>query len=476
MQSKSIDSSGIIISALSGGSGKTLVSIGIIAALNRIGKKVAPFKKGPDYIDAGWLALAAGRPCLNLDTFIIDKYSILHSFQTSTIKANIAVIEGNRGLYDGVDIFGSTSTANLAKLLKIPVVICIDCTKATRTIAALVSGCMHFDPDVAIKGVILNRIAGSRHENIITRCIEHYCGIPVVGALPKLEMQIFPERHMGLVPTPEHEWAKDSIKKAADIAKKYINLDLVVKIANNAETQGNINANIKLDNRILQGSFKCHTKIGVFLDSAFQFYYPENITALKKLGAKIIFISPLENKSIPDVDAIYIGGGFPETHAEQLSNNKIFKKELALLAEQGLPIYAECGGLMYLGQQLVLGEKTYEMTGVLPAVFGFSKKPKGHGYTIAHVKGNNPFFKTGTTLKGHEFHYSYILKWSGNDKDLVFSMKKGKGIIKKKDGISYKNVLATYTHIHALGVPEWAESMVNIAISYKEKNKGNRLS
>lgn len=284
MRSKSTGLSGVVVSALSGGSGKTLVSIGIIALLNNIGKKVAPFKKGPDYIDAGWLALAAGRPCLNLDTFLIDKHSIFNSFQTNTAKANIAVIEGNRGLYDGVDIFGSTSTAELAKLLGVPVILCIDCTKSTRTIAALVSGCIHFDPDVAVKGVILNRIAGSRHKKIITRCIEHYCKIPVIGALPKLQIKIFPERHMGLVPTSEHEWAKDSVKKASDIAKQYIDIDRLITIAGGTETKNNIAAD-KSNNKTLRETLKNHPKIGVFLDSAFQFYYPENITALEKLGA-----------------------------------------------------------------------------------------------------------------------------------------------------------------------------------------------
>jgi cobyrinic acid a,c-diamide synthase len=477
MQPKTFDSSGVIISALSGGSGKTLVSIGIIAALSRIGKKVAPFKKGPDYIDAGWLALAAGRPCFNLDTFIIDNASILQSFQSNTTHTDIAVIEGNRGLYDGVDAFGSTSTAELAKLIQCPLILCVDCTKATRTIAAIVSGCLHFDPDVAIKGVILNRIAGSRHKKIVTQCIEHYCGIPVIGALPKLDFdnQIFPERHMGLVPSPEHAWAMDSVSKAADIAKQHINLDVLVDIADRARHPENVKTNPNMQenkHKKITNSLEHRPTIGIFLDSAFQFYYPENITALQQAGANIIYISPLEKKSIPDVDAIYMGGGFPETHAQQLSENKDFKKHLTHLARNGLPIYAECGGLMYLGQTLVFDKKTYEMSGVLPVVFGFSGKPQGHGYTVVHVKKSNPFFNTGTILKGHEFHYSQVIQWNGSDNDLVFSMEKGNGIINKKDGILYKNVLATYTHIHALGTPGWAKALVQNALTYK---KGNRL-
>jgi len=224
---------GIIIAALRGGAGKTILSIGIIAAWKNLKKNVAPFKKGPDYIDAGWLAMAAGRPCYNLDNFLIEKKQILNSFYTHTLKSDIAVIEGNRGLYDGLNIEGSTSTAELAKLLNLPVILCLDCTKSTRTMAAVVLGCIKFDPTVTIKGIILNRVAGPRHENIVRKSVENYCGIPVLGAVPKLGKQNFPERHMGLIPTPEHEWANDSINAALNMAKKYIDLDSLIEIAHN---------------------------------------------------------------------------------------------------------------------------------------------------------------------------------------------------------------------------------------------------
>ena len=208
----------IVIAALRGGSGKTILSLGIIAAWKSLGKKIAPFKKGPDYIDAGWLALAAGRPCYNLDTFLIDPEQVLSSFVSRSAGHDIAVIEGNRGLYDGIDLMGSTSTAELAKQLQAPVILCIDGTKTTRTMSAVTLGCLQFDPEVKIKGVILNRVAGSRHEQILRKSIEHYCGLPVFGAVPRLKDQNFPERHMGLVPTPEHSWAMDSIAAAAKMA------------------------------------------------------------------------------------------------------------------------------------------------------------------------------------------------------------------------------------------------------------------
>jgi len=470
MQHDGKGSPGIIIAALRGGAGKTILSIGIIAALKSFKKNVASFKKGPDYIDAGWLAMAAGRPCYNLDTFLIEEKQILNSFYTHTLKSDIAVIEGNRGLYDGLDTEGSTSTAELAKLLNLPVILCLDCTKSTRTMAAVVLGCIKFDPTVTIKGIILNRVAGPRHENIVRKSIENYCGIPVLGAVPKLGKQNFPERHMGLIPTPEHEWANDSINAALKMAKSYIDLDSLIEIActsNRQSATGNRQP-VTSNRQPATGNRQPAPRIGIIKDSAFQFYYPENIDALVAAGAETVFISPLRTNKIPPIDALYIGGGFPETHAKELSENEQFRNELKAFAEEGLPIYAECGGLMYLGEELVLDNKSYQMAGVLPVVFGLSKKPKGHGYTIISVERENKYFKKGSEIRGHEFHYSYVLEWKGKDEDLIFNMKRGNGFINKKDGLCYKNVLATYTHIHALGTPSWAKAMVSNAISYKK--------
>jgi cobyrinic acid a,c-diamide synthase len=466
----------ILIAALRGGSGKTILSIGITAAWKSFGRKITPFKKGPDYIDAGWLALAAGRPCYNLDTFLTQKEPILHSFFLHSLVGDISVIEGNRGLYDGIDIQGSTSTAELAKLLNTPVILCIDCTKSTRTMAAAVLGCVTFDPETQIKGVILNRVAGPRHEKILRKNIEHYCDIPVLGAVPKLDWQNFPERHMGLLPTPEHGWAKDSIQAASQLATRYLDLEALAAVAGNA---GPLPVSDDLREHILaQARSSDHSKlqpqprIGIIKDTAFQFYYPENIEALEAAGAETVVISPLASDTIPPIDALYIGGGFPETHAQQLARNVTFREQLKSLANHGLPIYAECGGLMYLGEQLVLNETSFPMAGILPVVFGFSKKPQGHGYTIVSVEHPNPYFNVGTQLKGHEFHYSHVLKWRGTDNNLAFNMKRGTGFVNHRDGVCYKNVLATYTHIHALGTPSWAKAMVRNAIAYKNKIAG----
>ena len=462
---------GIVISALHGGAGKTILTLGIVLALKSLGKRIAPFKKGPDYIDAGWLALAAGRPCYNLDTFLLEPETVLTSFLSNINPSeDIAVIEGNRGLYDAIDTDGSTCTAELAKFLNLPVILCVDCTKTTRTMAAVVDGICAFDPDVNICGVVLNRVAGARHENILRQSISRYCHAPVLGAIPKLRQQRFPERHMGLVPTPEHAWAKDAIGAACEMAESYLDMEAILS-ATQAVPALTLPDGLKLAEQSLPTDSPGKAgrpKIGIIRDSAFQFYYPENLEALENAGAELVFTSPLKEKVPPRVDGFYIGGGFPETHAAELAGNDAYRTELKRLADEGLPIYAECGGLMYLGETLVLNENTYPMAGILPVEFGFSKKPQGHGYTRLRIAADNPFFETGQEIKGHEFHYSKVLRWNGEAGRLVFEMLRGNGIMDGLDGASYNNVLATYTHIHALGNPEWAIAMVRNADQFQK--------
>jgi cobyrinic acid a,c-diamide synthase len=373
-------------------------------------------------------------------------------------------VEGNRGLYDGIDLKGSTSTAELAKLLGLPVVLCLDCTKSTRTMAAVLLGCLHFDADLSIQGVVLNRVAGSRHERILRSSIEHHCGVPVIGAIPAMDSQ-FPERHMGLVPMLEHDWAAGSVDAVSRVVKECLDLDRLEAIAHQALP---IEAPEYPSFDGLEVAHIERPRVGIIKDSAFQFYYPENIEALTLEGAEIVFLSPLAQEHLADLDALYIGGGFPETHARILAENTGFRSELKHLAEEGLPIYAECGGLMYLGNEIVLEEASYPMAGVLPVVFGLSQKPKGHGYTIVTVDGKNPFYPEGMEIRGHEFHYSWVASFEETaDCRLVFSMKRGTGFLNHRDGVCYKNVLATYTHIHASGTPEWARAMVRNAVAYR---------
>lgn len=456
----------IMVTGLKGGSGKTILSLSLCSIWKSKGKKVTAFKKGPDYIDAGWLAQASGSPCYNLDLFMMNQEQITFSFVSHTEGTDVAMIEGNRGLYDGMDHEGTYSSAELAKLLKTPVLIIVDCTKSTNTIAAAVLGCLKMDPETPIKGVVLNNVATKRQESVIRKAIEKHCGLPVVGAIPRLKQNPFPERHMGLTPFQEHEDITGSISSIEELGLKYLDMDAIWEIASeveplteNSEERAN-KKSTKTNNTKLN--------IGIIKDSAFQFYYPENIEELQKRGAEIIEISIFKDKELPELDALYIGGGFPETNAIALAENNEFKDSLRDAVEAGLPVYAECGGLMYLGESLVIDNKKYPMAGIFPLVFGLDKKPQAHGYTIIEVREDNPFFKKGTELKGHEFHYSKVTD-IGSGAEMAFDVKRGKGITDKTDGITYKNVLATYTHLHAIGSPEWADGIIKSATGYKNQ-------
>jgi cobyrinic acid a,c-diamide synthase len=445
-----------------------------------------PYKKGPDYIDAGWLSSAAKQPCFNLDPFMITGEKIVSSFAGHYGTADCAVIEGNRGLYDGMDAAGTYSTAELAKTLNAPVILVLDCTKVTRTAAAMLLGMLKFDPKVKIGGVVLNQIAGRRHEKVIREAIAKYCRVTVVGAVPKLRGGQLSERHMGLTPFQEHPEVAEAISVTAGIAEKYLDLEKIWEIAKKAGVRSwglgigktKPKAGIR-DWGLGVGKAKTqnltpnpHVRIGIIRDSAFQFYYPENFEELAKRGAEIIEISALIAKKLPDIDALYIGGGFPETHAIALAKNRAFKTSLRKAVEKGLPVYAECGGLMYLGEALVLGGKTYPMAGVFPLRFSLEQKPQAHGYTMVTVGRANPFYKKGTLLKGHEFHYSKVLG-PLNKKGLQFAfrMERGEGIVDLQDGIFYRNTLATYTHLHALGSPEWAEGMIRQAVDFRKTRR-----
>lgn len=455
----------LIISALRGGLGKTTLALGIAAAWRTQGRRIAVFKKGPDFIDAGWLGAAAGRPCYNLDPFLMGEDNIRASFEEHTAGAEGAVIEGNRGLYDGVDEAGTYSTARLAKMLDAPVVLIVDCTKATGTIGALVLGCKQYDPQVPLRGVILNNVSAGRHETVVRKAVEQASGIPVVGAVPRLRRGEFPERHMGLTPFHEHPDVERAVAAARSVAEQYLDLNALWKIAQHAGPL----AFGALHGEPQPGPLQRRSvRIGVIQDRAFQFYYPDNLEALEREGAELVRINALQDGALPDIDALYIGGGFPETQAQVLSENTGFCRSLKAAAEQGLPIYAECGGLIYLGRSLKVDDRTYPMASVLPVDFVLEKRPQAHGYAIAEVAGPNPFFDAGVVLKGHEFHYSRVAN-PGELPAGTYRMERGVGVDGTADGLVYKNVLATYTHLHALGTPEWAPAMVRSALGYRRK-------
>jgi len=449
---------------LRGGGGKTIVSLGVAAAWREKGIRVAPFKKGPDYIDAAWLSMAAGVPCRNLDLFLMAKREVVRSFLTAGAEADVAVIEGNRGLFDGGDAQGSYSTAELAKLLKTPVVLVVDCTKSTRTAAATVLGCQKLDPEVLLAGVILNRVAGRRHESVLRQSVEEICGIPVLGVVKKLPGQFFPERHLGLVPPDEHDRLAPAIEQAADVARRYLDLEALREVARQApgiELDADQGPIVEIESR------PPVARIGVFRDAAFQFYYPENIEALVREGARVVEFSPLHGGQLPEVDALYIGGGFPETAAAELAKNAPVREDLRQRIEQGLPVYAECGGTVYLGRKLIYDGTEYPMVGALPAVFAFQKKPRGHGYTALETVAENPFFAVGHSLRGHEFHYTYMQSSTSSDLRFAFKVLRGHGFDGGHDGLCHRNVLASYTHVHALGTEIWARSLVEAAVRFR---------
>ncbi len=450
----------LTISSHKGGAGKTIFTLGLINLLKEKGIKIAPFKKGPDYIDAGWLSKVAEMPCRNLDLFLFDKKDVLKAFYLGSKDFDIAIIEGNRGLYDGVDEEGSCSTAELAKLLKTPVIFVVDCTKATRSISALVKGFIEFDREIEIKGVILNNIARARHERIIRNTIERYTEAKVLGVIPRLKNPV-KERHLGLVTSFERD--SSYLKELKEIFSENLDLEEIIRIAKDASPlkipEINLNINAK----------KYNLKIGVFLDKAFQFYYPENFEFLQSQGAELVFINSFEARGLPeDISGLYLGGGFPEVYAEILAENRELKKEVKEAIASGMPVYAECGGLMYLGEEIEWQGKNFPMTGVLPIKFKVDTKPHGHGYVIAKVVSENPYFKINDTILGHEFHYSYPYKIDfKNGMKTVFKLEKGTGLDGANDGISYKNLFASYTHIHIFSVKYWAENFLELAYKFK---------
>lgn len=455
------------IAALSGNSGKTIVSLGILSALRRRGFSLSAFKKGPDYIDSAWLSVAAGKACRNLDTYMVARQDVLTSFCTHAAGSDFSIIEGNRGIFDGKDEFGTHSTAELAKLLGSPTVLVVNAAKATRTIAAMVNGCLAFDPELEIAGVILNRVAGKRHEHIIARSIEVYCGLPILGAIPNMgaDSSLIPMRHLGLVTPSEFEPDSPLGANLQEIAETQIDLDGLMEVAGSAPP-------LSFQESGSKGVTEPGVRIGYFNDSVFTFYYPENLEALRAGGAKLISISSIGDQSLPDIDALYIGGGFPETHAEQLTRNRSMMDSVKDAARGGMPIYAECGGLIYLSKSLIFNGNRFPMAGLFPVELKMHKRPAGHGYTLSRVDRDNPFFNKGLTIKGHEFHYSGPL--TGLDRiETCLSMDSGTGLGNGRDGLLYENTLACYGHIHADGVKAWALAIVSNARRYNSMRRKN---
>jgi cobyrinic acid a,c-diamide synthase len=451
----------IVVAGLAGDAGKSLVAAGLTRALTRRGRRVAPFKKGPDFIDAAWLGAAAGVPGRNLDTWLMSPATVVGAVERAARTADLVLVEGNRGLFDGADARGTHSTAQLARLIGAPVVLVVNAAKVTRTVAALVLGCRALDPDLALAGVVLNRVGTSRQEDLIRRALAADVGVPVLGAIPRLEGQPLPSRHLGLVCAaeyPEREAALDALAGAAD---RYLDVESLCAVAGRA---GGLPGAVLPEPRRGGGR---RVRVGVLRDAAFSFYYPENLEALEAAGAELVPISPLAGRELPAVDALYAGGGFPEEHAAALAANQPLRRALAAALAAGLPAWAECGGLMYLSRALVRDGREHPMVGALPVVVEHTPRPQGHGYMAATVDRANPFFPVGTRLLGHEFHYSRVVGSFGGDTALA--VERGAGLGRGRDGLVVGNLVATYMHLHALGTPGWAAGLVQAASARAEQ-------
>lgn len=446
-----------------GDAGKTLLSVALILLARQRGTRVRAFKKGPDYIDAAWLGWAAASKARNIDTFLMGFGGAAGVFAAHAIPDGLNLIEGNRGLYDGLDAKGSHSTAELAKLLKAPVVLVLKASKVTRSAAAWVLGCQKLDQDVHIAGVVLNHVATQRHEQILRQAIEEVCGIPVLGSIPRIRgVDLLPSRHLGLITPEEHSGCQDLTRRLLSIFEGKIDIAKMTELANGSSPMLIPSPEV---GATTEGS---GLKVGYVRDSAFTFYYPDNLEALEAGGVTLVPISSLSASGLPaDLDALYIGGGFPETHAAAISSNRSFLEALREAALRGLPIYAECGGLMLLARAIHWRGVLYAMAGLFPLNVEVCDTPQGHGYEILTVDTANAFFPKGLVLKGHEFHYSRIVP-QASAPSTACRVVRGTGAYEGRDGVIAGNVWASYVHLHAVASPEWSRGLIGAARRYRK--------
>ncbi len=498
----------LIISALRGGGGKTLLSLGLCRALRASGTAVKPFKKGPDYIDAHWLELAAKAPCTNLDPYFLEQEQLralfVHAWQQKaqhvpfppTLQQQqepygLALLEGNRGLFDGQDIYGSCSTAEVARALKAPVILSLDITKMTRTSAALIQGMAHFEKDVHIAAVVLNQVGSARHEKIVRQAIEHYTDIPVLGAIPRLKDNPLPERHMGLCQghTSQAQDVETILDTLGTTISQYCDVQGLISLAKATQPlpptppfwPEKPQSTVTLDTAP-------KVRIGYIYDTAFWFYYAENLEALARQGAELLPLSILDATPWPqDLDGLYIGGGYPEEFAEEITNSPHLA-QIKAFSEQNMPIYAECGGFMLLAQALIRDGNSHTMAQIFPVSTTFFPKPQGLGYVQATVCAENAFHPQGQAVRGHEFHYSQCVTAHPEKLAFCLHLKKGTGmghvstqdaepctqdrtqhkpVSPNGDGLFVRNTFVSYTHIFAPACPWWAENFVSLAKTWK---------
>ena len=464
----------IMIAGTHSGVGKTTITTAVMAAFARDGSRVQPYKVGPDYIDPSYHTIATGNPSRNLDSWMLSDETVYRLFVQSAKEADVAVIEGVMGLFDGSQALGDKgSSAQIAKLLDCPVILIVDVKSMARSAAAMVSGFVNFDPDLKIAGVILNRIGSERHLRLVKEAIEAYCNVPVVGYIRKNAKLELPSRHLGLVPTVEGGTLPAKINSLADEIGEGIDFAGIMQIAlaaDDMKSAGNmksVSAGIARNGGAAPSNKR--VRIGLAWDEAFSFYYQDGLDELVRQGADLVRFSPLHDNELPaDLDGIYIGGGFPEIFIQELAANKGMLSRLRTTGERGMPIFAECGGLMYLTRVIVnFDNKEYGMVGLVPGRCIMEKSLVGMGYIKAEALNNNVISTPGQKLRGHEFHYSR-LDPDGLDFSYAFRLTRNRSGETFMDGYARNNILASYAHLHFASDPNLAARFIASCRAYRD--------
>lgn len=437
----------LYLSAAHKSSGKTTLTLGLARTLRARGLTVQTFKKGPDYIDPIWHGQASARPCYNLDFHMMGVASIRTLFARHAATADIALIEGNKGLYDGMDLEGGDSNAALAKLLGTPVVLVVDTQGMTRGVAPLLQGYQSFDRGVDIAGVILNRVGGPRHEDKLRAVIERYTDLPVLGAVPRDACLHIEERHLGLIPGNESEGAEARIEAIATLVGAQVDVDGLVRLARRAALPSP-------PDTVPSPPNGAGLRIACAQDRAFGFYYQEDLDTLRDAGVELLRLNTLEDAHLPEVDGLILGGGFPEVFIEALEANRSLRDDIRRAIEDGLPVYAECGGLMYLSRSIAWEGRRGEMVGIVPADCVMGDRPVGRGYALLDGTGSSALAPSAVRMPAHEFHHSHLV---GLPEGLTYAyrVRRGHGIDGRHDGYVYKNLLASYCHRRGTGEQGW---------------------
>lgn len=423
------------------------------------GLKVQPFKKGPDYIDPLWLGRAAGTPCFNLDFFTMSHAEIQSTFSTRSTASEVSLVEGNKGLFDGLDLEGTDSNAALAKMLSLPVVLVIDTNGMTRGIAPLINGYLDFDSDVDVRGVILNKVGGSRHEAKLRAALERYTDIEVLGAIghdPALEI---PERHLGLVPANESKDADKTITCLTEAVSDGVDVGRVLEIAGTGNAQASETA--------MRPNWPgADVRIAIARDTAFSFYYQDDLEAFAAAGAELVPFDTLNDAKLPTVDGLYIGGGFPETHLPALSQNQSLREDIRHQLAAGMPAYAECGGLMYLSQNIRWQDETFDMVGTVPGEITVEKRPQGRGYVVLKETGQGLWpampdssDSASDRIAAHEFHYAR-LDMQSDAATFAYDVVRGDGIDGEHDGLVVGDLIAGFVHQRNTSSNPWVSRFV----------------